>query len=754
MIRIFLLSFLYILITGCSKNEDIQSSIQDETLIEEGVTTEINEEQYLNGRFIDSLVDGLSYKTESYEGVTIDGTFKYQQGETITFNVAGLDIGTVHGSSLITPLDFDNPLNLGRILQTLDDDANTDNGIYINEAIQNSQQLTGEGSVYIEALDENQSEILDLTGLTSAGTRSLVSKNDAQEHLYRNIAYAKIAQYVTNDAPYEASTQLNHGYNQPYSSELRSLFPALPYMNAGIDIIIPTSTDILSLSDGVVTRVKQSIGAIFIKPNHQNGTLVYMHLSEIHVQKGDTVTQGTIIGKSGSTGTNSEYLHLEWIKDSTYLENDPEPDSPKEISVYNQGIEYDTSDVTYDLKNFSNPLSEGEAANLVGTWVLSVNNIPDTWNGSIYEVLRVNGNNSNFSTTLSIESDCGKLTATSQADVSLEIENQELKVTFEEPLEESYVSCDDDGSWVRSVSYPENTFLHYKISKSISSELTLIDTGCSFTLYNGNEPTCVVENQSFYKESSNSTKNISVEEIPILMELKGWSYASMLLSHWFDGEGKNIISPLSNITDISTETSEYINELEEIATNKSFLTNGIKQNLIKELGRITNEDNLSILKHGGSFDFISSELEIAGDSYQSYRWELDNLHFVSEHKIEPSVHPLTEEVAALNRYAVRILLKGHVEVNTNSTEIKVNEAGIYVKDSFDMIGKQHLGCWSHESPYVKTTSFLSPLSFECIGNSDFRKYKLENNLNDAGDYLIYTDPMEKKITISESFSVE
>ncbi len=738
--------FLGSLILGCSENKDHNSSSPVEEPIDEG--------GYLEGHFVDSLVDGLNYKTESFEGVTVSGTYKYKEGETITFSLAGLEVGTVHGDSLITPLDFDQPLNLARILQTLDDDANVGNGIHINEEIQNSSALAGKGFAFIENLDENQNPIIYLTEFTSAGARSLVSKEDAQEHLYRNAAYAAIIKFVTNDISHELSSQLNYGYNQPYSSELLNLYPDLPKVNAGIDIVIPASTDIHSLSEGVVTRIKPSIGAVFIKPNQLSGTLVYMHLSEIAVEKDDIITRGSIIGKSGSTGTNFEYLHLEWVKDSSYLANDPDPAIPKEISRYNQGLEFDASDVTYDLKSFSIPISDNEALNFVGTWVMSYKDIPGIWDGSIYEALRINGENSRFSTTLSMESECGKMVATSQANVSLEKDGQRLKITFDEPLEHDYVSCDIDGTWLKSISYSEGAFIHYNISKSITNELALIDTGCSFTSYFESEPVCIVENQAFFKESSIYNADISLEEIPILMQLKGWSYASQLLNHWFDGQGKRIISSLETITDISQEGAEYIEKLEELAQTGRFLTSEIKKVLIKELKTTTNHNNEPVLTHGGNFNFIGSELEIAGENYNDYQWELDNLHFVNEHEINPPFHPLTEEVAALNKFAIRILLKGNVVINNNSTEIQVTQAGIYIRDSFDMIGRQHLGCWSSEAPYVKITALFDFLEYDCVGNADFRRYKELHNLSDAGDYLIFTDPTDKLIPISESFFVE
>jgi subtilisin family serine protease len=91
-----------------------------------------------SGSFVDSNVEGLTYKTSTQIGFTnSSGTFYYKTGENVSFYIGNILIGTASGSSVITPIDIvsggnindTKVLNIARVLQTLDSDKNTSNGI-------------------------------------------------------------------------------------------------------------------------------------------------------------------------------------------------------------------------------------------------------------------------------------------------------------------------------------------------------------------------------------------------------------------------------------------------------------------------------------------------------------------------------------------------------------------------------------------------------------------------------------------------
>ncbi len=80
-------------------------------------------------------------------------------------------------------------------------------------------------------------------------------------------------------------------------------------------------TPVSAVADGTVVRVTPTYGAVFIKHSvpltlydgsHTYGTwyTVYAHMSDIAVSKGQSVTQGAIIGKVSDVGAEKAHLHF------------------------------------------------------------------------------------------------------------------------------------------------------------------------------------------------------------------------------------------------------------------------------------------------------------------------------------------------------------------------------------------------------------------------------------------------------------
>jgi hypothetical protein len=117
------------------------------------------------GFFLDAPVDGLQFSTPSWSGITglstargyfyweqrtylpgitglpgEQGTFFYQDGEHVTFSIGGVYLGSEAVKSIMTPVDLGTiikstadpaVINISRLLLTLDQDQNPDNGIQI-----------------------------------------------------------------------------------------------------------------------------------------------------------------------------------------------------------------------------------------------------------------------------------------------------------------------------------------------------------------------------------------------------------------------------------------------------------------------------------------------------------------------------------------------------------------------------------------------------------------------------------------------
>ena len=116
-------------------------------------------EDVLTGYLSDSAVAGVAYETPTHQGVTgPDGDFHYKQGETIRFLVGDTLLGEVNGQARVSPFDlahsevvtgtatilstldterdpFHAVINIAVLLQSLDYDANPDNGIEITAEV-------------------------------------------------------------------------------------------------------------------------------------------------------------------------------------------------------------------------------------------------------------------------------------------------------------------------------------------------------------------------------------------------------------------------------------------------------------------------------------------------------------------------------------------------------------------------------------------------------------------------------------------
>jgi hypothetical protein len=96
----------------------------------------------LTGVFIDGPVAGITYQTPTLGGMTdVAGTFKYKDGEKVTFSIGNVVLGSVVGKPVLTPLDIvdgakdtsdQRVVNISVFLQTLDQDGNPENGITIS----------------------------------------------------------------------------------------------------------------------------------------------------------------------------------------------------------------------------------------------------------------------------------------------------------------------------------------------------------------------------------------------------------------------------------------------------------------------------------------------------------------------------------------------------------------------------------------------------------------------------------------------
>lgn len=186
------LTALLLPLTGCF---DGSSSSDDD-----------DEPRSRTGVFIDSAVTGLDYQgSRTAAGLTDEqGQFSYRDGETISFAIGDLALGSAVGAATLTPLSITEGASAATdqrvtnkliLLQSLDADGNLNNGIQLTDAIRN------EVSADAAAIDFDQPASAFRTSLepllarleqagaftdTDPRPRRLVSAEDAQEHFARS----------------------------------------------------------------------------------------------------------------------------------------------------------------------------------------------------------------------------------------------------------------------------------------------------------------------------------------------------------------------------------------------------------------------------------------------------------------------------------------------------------------------------------------------------------------------------------------
>ena len=143
----------------------------------------------LSGVFVDAIVSGLDYSTPTQSNVTdAIGQFNYMSGETVTFSIGGILLGSATGGSVLTPLDLvpsatgtNDPrvLNIVRLLLSLDDDGNPDNGITISPTFQTAADSV---SSEVQSLTTDI-ELQNLLDIITGSAVTLVDNVTAEAHL-------------------------------------------------------------------------------------------------------------------------------------------------------------------------------------------------------------------------------------------------------------------------------------------------------------------------------------------------------------------------------------------------------------------------------------------------------------------------------------------------------------------------------------------------------------------------------------------
>jgi hypothetical protein len=178
------------------------------------------------GAFVDSPVQGLHYETDTQSGTTgVNGEFYYMEGETVTFSMGDVVLGEAMGASVMTPIDMvpdatdethPTVTNMLRFIQTLDEDNNPDNGIFLPQHVMETLQGRQIQFDMDTAEFENDVDIqmfMDTIRAVDAlyAERMIVPEEDAQLHMRNTMIETMSGNVIGGNMQNDGQTMSGNG---------------------------------------------------------------------------------------------------------------------------------------------------------------------------------------------------------------------------------------------------------------------------------------------------------------------------------------------------------------------------------------------------------------------------------------------------------------------------------------------------------------------------------------------------------------
>lgn len=163
----------------------------------------------LTGVLVNSPIEGATYSTMTQSGITnASGEFQYLPGEDVTFSIGDIDLGTVKGAPVVTPVELTgsaNPTDQAAtnqliFIQSIDADQDSSNGITISLATQaaavgQTLDFTLNPASFIAAISGPAGIVS-----TIAPGNAIVSETDAVNNFYQSFPPMASVTNTTIDA--------------------------------------------------------------------------------------------------------------------------------------------------------------------------------------------------------------------------------------------------------------------------------------------------------------------------------------------------------------------------------------------------------------------------------------------------------------------------------------------------------------------------------------------------------------------------
>ena len=170
----------------------------------------------------------------------------------------------------------------------------------------------------------------------------LLTNNKSKQVMKEDSSFTYVNDYIFDN--YYPVINTEEKIAKPYNSENVSLYKnfydkdatveeqkksiiyyeGIYMQNSGVDYKSDETFDVVASVSGTVTNITEDtlLGKTIEIKNSNEITTMYQSLGEVIVKKGDTVTQGQVIAKSGACVLNSDIkqgLHFEMYKNGTVI---------------------------------------------------------------------------------------------------------------------------------------------------------------------------------------------------------------------------------------------------------------------------------------------------------------------------------------------------------------------------------------------------------------------------------------------------
>ncbi|MCU7830068.1 MAG: hypothetical protein KZQ85_13465 [Candidatus Thiodiazotropha sp. (ex Myrtea sp. 'scaly one' KF741663)] len=153
----------------------------------------------------DTNVSGVTFASGAQSGTTgTDGSFTYEVGQPVGFNLGNVTLGSATGKSVITPIDLvaggtstsTEVLNLVRFLLMLDTDGDPSNGITISPAVQTVADTWSAVDFTTADLPTALASIISDAATADGTSHALPDSATAQTHLESTLLCVRAGAYA------------------------------------------------------------------------------------------------------------------------------------------------------------------------------------------------------------------------------------------------------------------------------------------------------------------------------------------------------------------------------------------------------------------------------------------------------------------------------------------------------------------------------------------------------------------------------